>query len=87
MYIRFQHIATELMCSDVTEIVERCLEREDELLTPFFARVLDQEDEHRNAVTVSQFFKVVAAFVGHKPAEVLVLFANYLHLVDLFPDV
>ena len=69
-FLRFQHIATELLSSDLPEIVQTCLANEGELLTPFFGRILGTPVEERNNVTVSEFCKVIKKFISHKPVEV-----------------
>jgi len=68
--LRFQHIATELLSSDLPEIVQTCVANEKELLTPFFGRILGTPVEERNNVTVSEFCKVIKKFISHRPVEV-----------------
>ena len=67
-------MATEVLCSDIWSIVETCISRSDQLLTPFWETVLEKPPEEfrdpNKMALASYFAKVNAVFLGKKPAEV-----------------
>lgn len=70
---KYPYVATEVLCSDIWSIVETCLSKSDQLLTPFWDTILDRtpEDMKTQNVMASHFSKINAMFLLKKPHEML----------------
>jgi hypothetical protein len=67
---RFQHIATEVLCSDIDAFVDACLANDDELLRDFWKSGMTTPRDEQNNVLMTHFCKVLVAFLTRKPHEV-----------------
>ena len=70
--VRYPYVATEVLCSEIWSIVDTCVNRQNQLLVPFWETVLDKSPEEMKAqvMMATHFAKVNVAFLSKKPAEV-----------------
>ncbi|KIP08741.1 hypothetical protein PHLGIDRAFT_363378, partial [Phlebiopsis gigantea 11061_1 CR5-6] len=83
---KYPYMATEVLCSDIWCIVETCISRSDQLLTPFWETVLEKPPEEYREPTkmalASYFAKVNAVFLNKKPAEMFAFIQGQTNIVD-----
>jgi hypothetical protein len=84
---RYQHIATEVLSSDMDAFVDACLQNDSELLKSLWSRVIRPKDEPRDAVTISQFCKVFVSFLVRKPHKVIQHTFSFVIAKCWFPDI
>ncbi|KAF7298318.1 hypothetical protein MKEN_01356300 [Mycena kentingensis (nom. inval.)] len=70
---KYPYVATEVLCSEIWSIVETCVNRKEELLTPFWESVLDRspEDMKMQMVMAAHFTKINTVFLSKRPTEML----------------
>ncbi|KAG8833712.1 hypothetical protein FRC17_010175 [Serendipita sp. 399] len=67
---KYQHIAAEVLCSDIDEFVDGTLANDNALFRDFWERGMHSSGSPGDSVLLSHFCKVFVAFLTRKPHEV-----------------
>ncbi|KAG8844295.1 hypothetical protein FRB91_002716 [Serendipita sp. 411] len=67
---KYQHIAAEVLCSDIDEFVDGTLANDNALLRNFWDRGMRSPPSPDDSVLMSHFCKVFVAFLTRKPHEI-----------------
>ncbi|KAH9900937.1 SAPS-domain-containing protein [Cubamyces lactineus] len=81
---KYPYVATEVLCSEIWSIVDTCVNRQDQLLVPFWETVLDKSPEEMKSqvMMATHFAKVNVAFLSKKPAEMLAFIQSQPDIVE-----